>query len=260
MIRFNCVCGRQLQADRQQAGSRASCPVCTRVVTVPDETAGVRHADPWYSTAPAPARVPPSKPPVASAAPAPVPPSERPVTRESPEVAPDPGSASKDLSGKAVVSFLLAVLLTLLWAAVAANGPLPVRFGVAIADTLLVGLAAVALRDVARSRGQLAGGWMAWISLVAALCCLVANLSSNKNVTEGTYDPIPLQLNNQMKQLGLALHNYAAANGHLPPAVSRGPDGKPLLSWRVAILPYLEEEQLYKQFHQDEPWDSPHNI
>jgi hypothetical protein len=39
-----------------------------------------------------------------------------------------------------------------------------------------------------------------------------------------------------------------------------GKDGKALLSWRVALLPYLEQQQLYKQFHLDEPWDSPHNI
>ena len=38
-----------------------------------------------------------------------------------------------------------------------------------------------------------------------------------------------------------------------------GPDGLPTLSWRVALLPYLGEETLYRQFHQDEPWDSPHN-
>ncbi len=35
--------------------------------------------------------------------------------------------------------------------------------------------------------------------------------------------------------------------------------GKPKLSWRVALLPYLEEMDLYRKFHQDEPWDSPHN-
>ncbi|MBV9123911.1 MAG: DUF1559 domain-containing protein, partial [Planctomycetes bacterium] len=34
---------------------------------------------------------------------------------------------------------------------------------------------------------------------------------------------------------------------------------RPLLSWRVALLPYLEEQTLYSQFHLDEPWDSPHN-
>ena len=32
------------------------------------------------------------------------------------------------------------------------------------------------------------------------------------------------------------------------------------LSWRVQILPFIEEDCLYKEFHQDEPWDSPHNV
>ncbi len=36
-------------------------------------------------------------------------------------------------------------------------------------------------------------------------------------------------------------------------------NGKPLLSWRVAILPFIEQDNLYKQFHLDEPWDSDHN-
>jgi Protein of unknown function (DUF1559) len=39
-----------------------------------------------------------------------------------------------------------------------------------------------------------------------------------------------------------------------------GPDGQPLYSWRVLLLPYLEEGPLYKEFHLDEPWDSEHNI
>ncbi len=36
-------------------------------------------------------------------------------------------------------------------------------------------------------------------------------------------------------------------------------NGKPMLSWRVMILPYLEQQNLYNQFHLDEPWDSAHN-
>ena len=44
-----------------------------------------------------------------------------------------------------------------------------------------------------------------------------------------------------------------------PPATIRSKDGKPLLSWRVAALPYLEQNDLYNRFHLDEPWDSPHN-
>ncbi len=62
-----------------------------------------------------------------------------------------------------------------------------------------------------------------------------------------------------MKQIGLALHNYHDVYKTFPPAYTTDEDGKPLLSWRVLILPYLEEGPLYDQFHLDEPWDSEHN-
>ncbi len=64
---------------------------------------------------------------------------------------------------------------------------------------------------------------------------------------------------NQFKQLALAMLNYESANKHYPPAAICDKEGRPLLSWRVAVLPYLEEGAIYKQFHLDEPWDSPHN-
>jgi hypothetical protein len=54
--------------------------------------------------------------------------------------------------------------------------------------------------------------------------------------------------------------NYSATYGRLPPAAVRGKNGEPLLSWRVQILPYIEEPELYREFHLDEPWDSPHNL
>jgi len=63
---------------------------------------------------------------------------------------------------------------------------------------------------------------------------------------------------NNLKMLGLAFHNYHDAMGHFPRAICDG-KGKALLSWRVALLPYLEEEKLYREFKLDEPWDSPHN-
>ena len=65
---------------------------------------------------------------------------------------------------------------------------------------------------------------------------------------------------NNLRQMALALLNYENARGHFPPAYSVNDDGTPLLSWRVAILPYMEQNALYEQFHLDEPWDSPHNI
>ena len=67
------------------------------------------------------------------------------------------------------------------------------------------------------------------------------------------------QAMNQLKQIGLAMHNYADVNKRFPARAILDKDGKPLLSWRVAILPYLEQKALYDQFHLDEPWDSEHN-
>ncbi len=64
---------------------------------------------------------------------------------------------------------------------------------------------------------------------------------------------------NHLKQLVLAMHNYHDVYKQFPPAAIRDAQGRPLLSWRVALLPFLEENQLYHQFHLDEPWDSPHN-
>ncbi len=60
-------------------------------------------------------------------------------------------------------------------------------------------------------------------------------------------------------ELGQAMHRYHEQNGHFPRAAIRNKEGKPLLSWRVAILPSLGYEELYKEFKLDEPWDSPHN-
>lgn len=65
---------------------------------------------------------------------------------------------------------------------------------------------------------------------------------------------------NNLKQIGLALHNYHDTNGALPPVAIVDKKGKALLSWRVAILPYIEQDNLYKQFKLDEPWDSEHNL
>ncbi len=64
---------------------------------------------------------------------------------------------------------------------------------------------------------------------------------------------------NNLKNIGLALLNYESAYKHLPARAIFDSQGKPLLSWRVQILPFLDEEELYKQFHLDEAWDSEHN-
>lgn len=70
---------------------------------------------------------------------------------------------------------------------------------------------------------------------------------------------IRLQHANQLKQLGLAMHNFESPKGRFPARALYDAAGKPLLSWRVQILPYIGREDLYAQFKLDEPWDSEHN-
>ena len=67
---------------------------------------------------------------------------------------------------------------------------------------------------------------------------------------------------NNLKNLALSLLNYEAANKSFPPRANFDASGKPLLSWRVLVLPYLDpdEAKLYEEFHLDEPWDSEHNL
>jgi hypothetical protein len=60
-----------------------------------------------------------------------------------------------------------------------------------------------------------------------------------------------------LEQIALAFHNYNDTYGRLPTNVVAG--DKALLSWRVQILPFVEQDELYKQFKLDEPWDSEHN-
>ena len=64
---------------------------------------------------------------------------------------------------------------------------------------------------------------------------------------------------NNLRMIGLAMHNYHDVHNHFPAAVNCDARGKPLLSWRVHILPFLEAAALYNEFHLDEAWDSPHN-
>jgi hypothetical protein len=64
---------------------------------------------------------------------------------------------------------------------------------------------------------------------------------------------------NKLKMIGVAIRDYEDAHNELPNN-SYTLDGKPLLSWRVHILPLLECDNLYKKFKLDEPWDSPNNF
>jgi hypothetical protein len=68
------------------------------------------------------------------------------------------------------------------------------------------------------------------------------------------------QSSNNLRQLVLAALNYESTYKRFPGGGQPDPQTKSLLSWRVQILPFIEQKQLYDEFHHDEPWDSEHNI
>jgi hypothetical protein len=68
---------------------------------------------------------------------------------------------------------------------------------------------------------------------------------------------------NQLKNFALAMLNYHDSKGRFPVASTSSffdANGNPYLSWRVYILPFIEQTALYNRFHMDEPWDSPNNL
>jgi hypothetical protein len=101
-------------------------------------------------------------------------------------------------------------------------------------------------------------GRCGWSSIVATIALLVGwfafpALDDLREVARGS--------SCRLAQIALAMHNYNDAHGGLLPTTgSKSPDGKMLISWRVAILPYIEQQDLYNRFHLDEPWDSTHNL
>jgi type II secretory pathway pseudopilin PulG len=124
---------------------------------------------------------------------------------------------------------------------------------------------ALGLSDIGKSKGRLGGGGLAIAGIV---CGSVGTLLSIPILIALLLPAVQAareaarraQCVNNLKQIGLAFHNYHDANNQLPPAASTDAKGKRLLSWRVALLPYIEQQALYGQFKLDEPWDSPNNI
>jgi serine/threonine protein kinase len=99
---------------------------------------------------------------------------------------------------------------------------------------------------------------------------ILRRLQSEVNITEqmGLQTPAvtsartmadKMKSQNNLRQLGLAMHHYNDAYSHIPSHAIYSKDGKPLLSWRVALLPFFDQNVLYKKFKLDEPWDSEHN-
>lgn len=78
-------------------------------------------------------------------------------------------------------------------------------------------------------------------------------------VKKTTTAPVSSRGTSNLRNIAAAMNRYHDSHGKFPAAYTVDKQGRPLLSWRVELLPLLGQEDLYKQFHLDEPWDSQHN-
>lgn len=78
-------------------------------------------------------------------------------------------------------------------------------------------------------------------------------------VREARRAAIRMASHSPLNQLLLALHNYHDLHGQFPPAYLADENGKPMHSWRVLVLPFVEAHELYDAYDFSEPWDGPNN-
>jgi hypothetical protein len=127
-------------------------------------------------------------------------------------------------------------------------------------DVASIVLGVLAVREIRGSAGRLSGlGWARFavatgVVLAVGTTALIPLVAAAREAARRT------QCRCFMKQLGLAFRNYNDYHKCFPPYAICDRDGKPLLSWRVALLPFLAQLDLYAQFRLDEPWDSAHNL
>jgi hypothetical protein len=102
---------------------------------------------------------------------------------------------------------------------------------------------------------------MLLLASVAAINTLGQNANNTFERVQGGFEAVQPEREKdpELKELYAAMTRYHEDRGHYPPPAIYGKDGQPLLSWRVALLPYLGQEKLYGEFKLDEPWDSVHN-
>jgi Protein of unknown function (DUF1559)/Domain of unknown function (DUF4190) len=229
MIQFSCECGRELKAPEELAGKQVRCPACKQVQTVP--ASGIA-TEPREAI---PAQAERRRPTLSDDEEEPMP--------DGPTVTSRKAAWSLGLG----IASLFCSLLTGIPAVI---------------------LGALALGDINRSRGRTAGSGLAIGGIITGsigvlLCCPAVGagllLPAVQKVREAA---VQTQSMNNLKQLGLAFHNYHSTYNQLPTAAG-SPEGlQPMdagLSWRVTLLPFLEENARYQQFKLDEPWDSANN-
>ncbi len=159
---------------------------------------------------------------------------------------------------KAVAGFLLGGLA--LGAGLVAAGQNEPALAVVILASILLSLllGILARGEVRRSNGLLRGSDLAaWGIAMAVGTMFLQFLPTTSNCGVGMR---VAQARNNLKQIGLALRAYHQDHGRFPPSAVYSPEGRPLYSWRVLILPYLEQKELYDEFDRNAAWDSPQNL
>ena len=144
-----------------------------------------------------------------------------------------------------LMTLLLAFVV--IWSSLATFGPC----GIAVAAALL-GIAAYV--RTAESVGKAIRNVVIWVLAPLMLIALTIDVAPRAGRAARR-----AQCCNNMKQIAFALHNYHDFYGCFPPAYVAGPDGTPWHSWRVLILPYVEESVLYDRCDFNEPWNGPNN-
>ena len=98
---------------------------------------------------------------------------------------------------------------------------------------------------------------LVWLIAVAILMVVIMLLLPATQLER--VGPRPLSCRSCLKQIGLSLHVYHEHYGSFPPAYIADAGGRPMHSWRVLLLPFMEEKKLYELYRFDEPWDGPNN-
>ncbi|MCH7729159.1 MAG: DUF1559 domain-containing protein [Planctomycetes bacterium] len=96
--------------------------------------------------------------------------------------------------------------------------------------------------------------WILCISIALAL--LVALVNSVRTARRAA---ITSESKSPLNQLQVALLTYHDVHGHFPQAFIADEDGTRMHSWRVLILPYIEESALFDAYDFTEPWNGPNN-
>jgi prepilin-type processing-associated H-X9-DG protein len=249
MIEFTCTCGKPLQADEQHTGRTTRCPACGLEQPIPARDGAIREDAPAVRGR---ARSTDYQ--------------EGQGRRlDAPRRDPD-RNTSPATSGKAIGALVC--------------GLLSLGFLCLTGIPAFV-LGALALMDIAKSNGRLGGRVLAVVGMVLSVLSL---LCVGPVATFGIYraasflhgESARRQSQNNLKQLAIAMHAYHDTNMYFPPAQSPAPLGvgvpgpgfpgppgapgtRPKVSWRVLILPYIDEGNLYQMYNFNEPWDGPNN-